>query len=51
MMFNVGDVVVYHLDGTRGIVLDTDNRLCQVKWKDNCVSWEKYDLLELADAS
>ncbi|WP_199900132.1 hypothetical protein [Caldalkalibacillus mannanilyticus] len=46
-MFNIGDTVVYTLDGTKGVVIKVDNRLCQVKWKDHFISWEKYDLLEL----
>jgi hypothetical protein len=44
-MFQVGDCVIFALDGARGIVLDVTNDSCHVMWEDYFVSWEKKELL------
>ncbi len=50
-VFQVGDTVVFALDGARGIVLNVKDGLCHVLWEDEFVSWEKPELLRLADAA
>ncbi|SDW94621.1 hypothetical protein SAMN05518855_100719 [Paenibacillus sp. CF384] len=45
-MFEVGDCVVFLLDGTRGTVMETGEGLYHVAWEDQFVSWEREELLE-----
>lgn len=40
-----GDVVIYSLDGSRGIVLGEKGRCYQIMWEDYFVSWEPINLL------
>jgi len=44
-MFQVGDFVIYTLDGSVGTVIEVDQDRCHVVWDDHFVSWEKHELL------
>jgi hypothetical protein len=48
-MIRIGDVVVFSLDGARGVVLGEKDERYQVIWEDNFVSWEPIDLLTIDD--
>jgi hypothetical protein len=48
-MFSNGDVVIFTLDGSRGIVLRENDGHYQVIWEDSFVSWESIDLLTIDD--
>jgi hypothetical protein len=45
-MFVIGDHVIFTRDGTKGIVVEVQNNLCQVIWEDHFVSWEKSESLQ-----
>ncbi|WP_308636833.1 hypothetical protein [Paenibacillus silvisoli] len=45
-MFEVGDFVVFLLDGTRGTIMEIADGLCHIAWEDQFVSWELIELLE-----
>ncbi|WP_177182591.1 hypothetical protein [Paenibacillus sp. OV219] len=46
-MFEVGDYVVFMLDGARGTVVEiTLDGLCHIAWEDRFVSWEREELLQ-----
>ena len=40
-VLEIGDCVIFTLDGTRGIVVEIKPPLCHVIWEDFFVSWEK----------
>jgi hypothetical protein len=44
-MFQVGDFVIYSLDGSVGTVVEVEQGRCHVVWDDHFVSWEKNELL------
>lgn len=46
-MFQVGDWVVFAVDGARGIVLSVNPQACHVIWEDRVCSWENVEQLSL----
>lgn len=48
-VYQIGDHVVFLLDGAKGIVLGVKEESCHVLWEDSVCSWEKMDLLQNDD--
>ncbi|WP_409342053.1 hypothetical protein [Paenibacillus sp. MBLB4367] len=48
-MLEIGDCVIFALDGARGIVMEVKLPLCHVIWEDFFVSWEDEASLQKDD--
>lgn len=46
MLFEVGDRVVFKLDGARGIIVEAEQGIYHIIWEDHFSSWEKEEALE-----
>ncbi len=46
LMFEVGDRVVFKLDGTRGVIMEAEQGFYHIIWEDHFSSWEKEETLE-----
>jgi len=47
-MLEVGDRVIFVLDGTKGTVIEAEQGFYHIVWEDRFSSWEKEEMLEKA---